>query len=366
MRRATVVKKVRVWPRHKYNSAYQHPLMMTGSWTYAKAGVDIDAKSNAIRSLVGQLDFRRSGKGTKVDAMGHFAGLIDFGDVYLTLCTDGVGTKLLVAESVGRWDTVGIDCIAMNVNDAICVGSEPMAFVDYVAIDRPDETITQAIGMGLETGARMSNMDIVGGEIAVLPDMVHGVDISGTCLGYVPKDNLITGEDVVPGDVIVGLSSSGIHSNGLTLARKILEAEHIGYSDRLTGLHGSVGEELLEPTRIYVKDVMPLVGEVELHGMVNITGGGLRNFLRLKEGVRFVIEDPLPQNRIFTLLSQLGKLEVREAYQTFNMGMGFAIICPEDAAEDIIGKVEGAKVVGRIDAGSGALLEPHGIEYDVY
>ena len=223
--------------------------------TYAQAGVDIDKKSRSISALVGHLKFKREGLGAPIDLPGHFTGLIDFGDYALTLCTDGVGTKLLVADAMRKWDTVGIDCIAMNVNDTICVGSEPIGFVDYIAIDRPDKKVTSEVGKGLERGAEMSNMTIVGGEIAVLPELVKGFDLAGTCLGMVKKNEIITGDAIKPGDALIGLPSSGIHSNGLTLARKIFEKNRIGYREKVKGLNRSVGMELLEPTTIYVRQV---------------------------------------------------------------------------------------------------------------
>ncbi|MBP5685701.1 MAG: phosphoribosylformylglycinamidine cyclo-ligase, partial [Candidatus Methanomethylophilaceae archaeon] len=230
---------------------------MTEGWTYAKAGVNIDQKSSAIASLVKELKYKRTGKGQQVRMKNLFASLIDFGDDYLTLATDGVGTKLLIAEELGIWDTVGIDCIAMNVNDTICVGAEPISFVDYIAIDKPNEKITEEVGLGLQKGAELSNMEIVGGEIAVLPEMVNGLDLSGTCLGFVPKDKVVTGQACKEGDVIVTLKSSGIHSNGLTLARKVFESDGYKMSDASAGLaKKTVGEELLTPTRIYVKDVL--------------------------------------------------------------------------------------------------------------
>src|SRR5574344_1692200 len=147
---------------------------MSNGWTYSKAGVNIDKKSSAIESLVGELKYRRSGFGQMVHIPGLFASLIDFGDRYVTLATDGVGTKILVAKELGIWDTIGIDCVAMNVNDTICVNAEPISFVDYVAIDKPDDNITNAIGVGLFKGAEMSNMEVVGGEIAVLPEVING------------------------------------------------------------------------------------------------------------------------------------------------------------------------------------------------
>lgn len=140
----------------------------------------------------------------------------------MTMATDGVGSKLIIAEALNKWDTIGIDCIAMNVNDTICVNAEPTSFVDYIAIDKPKNDIISEIGVGLQRGAELSNIEIVGGETAVLPDIINGLDLSGTCLGYVKKDNVITGRGCEKGDLIMSIRSSGVHSNGLTLVRKVL------------------------------------------------------------------------------------------------------------------------------------------------
>ena len=339
---------------------------MPEKWTYAKAGVDIDRKSSAIESLVKELRYKRDGLGQAVNIKGLFASLIDFGDVYLTLCTDGVGTKLLVAEELNIWNTVGIDCIAMNVNDAICVGSEPISFVDYIAIDRPDDDVTGEIGKGLQKGAEMSNMEIVGGEIAVLPELVKGVDLSGTCLGYVKKKNMISGQDVKDGDLIVALESSGIHSNGLTLARKVFESGGYGMKDNAPGLKGTVGEELLTPTEIYVRQVLKIIGEHRVNGMVNITGGGLRNLLRLKKGLQYIIDDPIKPAPIFNKIQEVGDISDREIYQTLNMSMGFMIAAPPDIAETIASENRNAHVVGHTVKGNGVLFGPDKILYDRY
>ncbi|MBM4237501.1 MAG: phosphoribosylformylglycinamidine cyclo-ligase [Euryarchaeota archaeon] len=335
--------------------------------TYARAGVDIGKKSKAIESLVDQLRYRRDGRFRMLDIKGQFTGLVDFGEFALTLCTDGVGTKLLIAEATGRWDTVGIDCIAMNVNDTICVGAEPVAFVDYIAIDRPDNKIAEQIGMGLEKGAEMANVDIVGGEVAVLPEIVKGVDLSGSCLGVVRKEDIVDGSGIGIGDAIIGLPSSGVHSNGLTLARKILERNEISYGEIPQKLGKSVGEELLTPTKIYVREVLRVLREQKATGMVNMTGGGLRNFIRLKKGVFFEISEPLPPQPIFEMLADLGDVDPKEMYQTFNMGMGFAIVCREAAAEDVVRILGGgARIVGSVVEGDGAGSKRIGVRYDSY
>jgi phosphoribosylformylglycinamidine cyclo-ligase len=340
---------------------------MPKGMTYAKAGVDINRKSDSIAALVGNLAFRRKGFGKPMKLGGHFTGLIDFGDVALTLCTDGVGTKLMVAEELRKWDTVGIDCIAMNVNDTICVGAEPIAFVDYIAIDKPDSRITSQIGKGLEEGARRSNMTIVGGEIAVLPEIVNGLDLAGTCLGMVEKKSVVTGSGIRPGDALIGLPSSGVHSNGLTLARKIVEANGLRMRSKVKGLRRTIGMELLEPTAIYVEQVMGLLREFDVRGMANITGGGLRNLLRLKSGVGFEISDPVGPNPVFGALQRLGGVTDQEMYQTFNMGMGFALVVPEKQAQDAAKRAgKGAKVVGHVVNKAGVVVPSLGIGYTRY
>lgn len=191
-----------------------------GGTSYKEAGVDIEKEEEAISALADKVLFAREGKGAPLGS--EFAGMVDFGKFALTLCTDGVGTKLLVADKMERWDTIGIDCVAMNVNDAICQGAEPIAFVDYLAMEKTDPELTEEVGKGLEKGARLSNMTIIGGETATLGDIIKGFDIAGTALGYVKKEDIVTGESIGVGDSIIGFPSSGIHSNGLTLARKIV------------------------------------------------------------------------------------------------------------------------------------------------
>ena len=340
--------------------------MAKSKMTYAKAGVDIDAKSLAIRSLVDQLKYRRRGRGRDMKVKGQFTSLIDFGDVALTLCTDGVGTKLLIAEAMDKWETVGIDCMAMNVNDTICVGAEPFAFVDYIAVAEPNPEVTGQIGIGLNAGSKLANVDLVGGEIAVLPELVKGVDLSGTCLGFVEKDKYIDGSSIKVGDAIVGLPSSGIHSNGLTLARKVLKKGGISLNDHFPRLGKSVGMTFLRPTTIYVQPVLKMLKKCEVTGMVDVTGGGLRNFVRLKKGVRFAIEDPLPPQPVFELIQELGGIEPKEMYQTFNMGMGFAVVCRESEANGVVKALHGAKIVGHVTKGKGVTHEPLGIEYGTY
>lgn len=338
----------------------------TGHMTYADAGVNIDDKSKAISALVSKLNFRRSEGAKSLDLPGQFTGIIDIGDSLLTLCTDGVGTKLLIAKQLEKWDTIGIDCVSMNTNDTICVGAEPIAFVDYMAVDVPDSEILPQIAIGLNKGCELSNCDLIGGEVAVLPELVREIDVSGSCLGMVAKDKLIDGSKITPGDLVIGLPSTGLHSNGYTLARKILEKHEISLDEKLSGLSISIGEALLVPTEVYVRKVLEIIKKYEVHGMVNITGGGLRNFLRLKNGVSTVITDPLVPNDIFNVLNDLGNVESVEAYQTFNMGMGFSMVVPETCADDIVKECPGSKIVGEIQKGFGVSVPSLDLMYEKY
>ena len=341
--------------------------MTQNDWTYARAGVDIEQKSRSIASLVSRLTYRRTGRGRVIDIKGQFTSLIDFDGTVLTLCTDGVGTKLLIAEALDKWDTVGIDCMAMNVNDTICVGAEPFAFVDYIAIDRPDERVTEQIGIGLERAAEECNVDIVGGEIAVLPEIVRGVDLSGTALGWLEKEKIVDGSKVKVGDAIIGLRSSGIHSNGMTLARKVLESVEIKLDDKFDRLGKTIGQELLTPTELYVKKVVELVDKVNIHGMVDVTGGGLKNFVRLKKDVLFEITEPIGPQPVFEIISELGHVSPTEMYKTFNMGMGYGIVLPQESVKEALHVLgEGAKVIGQVAQGNGVGIPSLGVHYENY
>jgi phosphoribosylformylglycinamidine cyclo-ligase len=209
-------------------------------------------------------------------------------------------------------------------------------------------------------------MELVGGACALRPDRVKGVDRSGTCLGYVNKKNVITGQDVNKGDLIISLASSGIHSNGLTLARKVFESAGIGMTEKIPGLKKAVGLELLRPTEIYVRQVLSIINEHKVNGMVNITGGGLRNLLRMRKGLRYVIDDPVRPAAIFRKMQELGDIETREMYQTFNMGMGYSMVASPDTAESIVSENKNAKIVGFVEKGKGVMYAPDSLLYDRY
>lgn len=337
--------------------------------TYAEAGVSQDEKAAHIAALVSGLTFKRRGFGRPIGGIGHFTGLVDFGKYALSVCTDGVGTKLLVADEMRRWDTVGIDCVAMNVNDTICVGAEPLAFVDYVAIESYDREKVRQIGIGLNRGATAANVSLVGGEVAVLPEIVRGYDLAGTCVGVVEKRRIVHGRAIRPGDVIIGLESTGIQSNGLTLARRVLRDADVTLLEKVGGTSRPWGEELLVATAIYVKPVLRALRRATIHGMANITGGGVRNLARLKPTVEFRLTDPIDPQPVFRDLQTLGGIEDREMYQTFNMGMGFAIVVAEAESKDVLRAVrpEGrAHIVGEVRRGRGVTVPDLGLSWESY
>jgi phosphoribosylformylglycinamidine cyclo-ligase len=319
---------------------------------YREAGVDIDLEATAIKALIKNLTYRRQGKNTMLGTVGHFAGLIDFGEHVFALTTDGVGTKMLVADHEKDWSTVGIDCIAMNVNDLYVMNIEPIAFVDYIATDRLSVEKMAQIGIGLNEGARQANIDIVGGETASLRGLVNGLDLAGTCMGMQKRDNIITGEKMRPGDVIIGVPSTGVHSNGLSLARRIVE-KYANYGDILPG-GKTLGKELLTPTRIY-HESLHVTATCTVHGMCHVTGGGLLNFKRLSQ-YGFLFDSPITPPKIFSWMQETGKISTVEMYRTFNMGMGYAYVIPSASVDPVLDAVKGAQVVGSVIKKPGAWL----------
>ena len=311
--------------------------------TYSEAGVDIDASEKATEALIAQIkNVGRKGDGEAIKLENGFAGLVKLGDGALAVCTDGVGSKLLLAGELDAVHTVGIDCVAMNVNDLICVGAEPLSFVDYVALDKPDEDLMAKIGMGLAEGCRQANCTLSGGETAILPEIVHGFDIAGTSVGYVKQEDIIDGTKISEGDVLIGLKSSGPHSNGYTLIRKLFDGDT------------EIGKQLVEPTRIYVKEIMELIGQIDVHGIAHITGGGLDNISRINDNYQYVIDNPLPVLPVFDWLQEKGNIEDKEMYRTFNMGMGMMVIVGGKDAEKALSILgSDAQIIGSVRNGKG-------------
>ena len=336
-------------------------MSVKGSMSYRSAGV-LDNTELGLRALLGWVnrtaEFRRAGEpGRKAVDVGFYASVVDIGHgLGLALCTDGVGTKVLVAQMLERYDTIGIDCVAMNVNDAICVGAEPISFLDYIAVEAATPAVLEAIGKGLYEGARQANVTIVGGEISQMAAVIkgerpgEGLDLVGMCAGIVPLDRIILGQDVKPGDAIVGLGSDGIHSNGFTLARKALfDAGGLRPDERVSELGTTVGDELLRPTRIYVAPIVALLRErAPIRALAHITSDGFLNLARIDAAVGFRLDRLPPPAPIFDLIQRTGGVEVAEMYRVFNMGVGFCVIVPDDPAA--IAQVEDAARAHGIEA----------------
>jgi len=329
---------------------------------YTKAGVSQSDADLAVSKLVGALGTIALGRPSRqVDLSGHYAAVMKLDETTgIALSTDGVGTKLLIAEELGRYDTVGIDCIAMNVNDIICIGAEPIAMLDYLAVEQADPDQCEQIGIGLARGAELAGIEIPGGELAQIGDLVKGFDIAGACFGTVALDSIIDGSAVTPGDVILGLPSSGIHSNGYTLARSALDG--IAMDDDRLGR--PLGDILIEPTEIYVKAILELLASAAaVHGLAHITSGGLNNLLRLKAEVTYRVTNPLSPQPVFGLIAERAGVPEEEMYEVFNMGCGFCVVVPEadEAAALLVLRdhYPEARRIGTVAAGEATVIRGH-------
>ncbi len=299
----------------------------------------------------------RKGYGEAVPVFGHYGGLFKCGEETLVIHTDGVGTKLLVAQEMGKYDTVGIDAVAMSVNDILCVGAEPLTGVDYIGLAKEDPELVSEIMEGLVRGAEESGCSIVGGETAVIPDIIKGgkkpFDLTFTVVGRVRK--LILGNEIRKGDVIVGLESSGLHSNGYTLARSVLDI-------------GKWGAEMLVPTRIYASTILESIDACDVHGIAHITGGGFSKLTRLNREVGYRL-DRLPEPKpVFKALAEKVK-DAAEMHRTFNMGVGMCVILPADRADTVINiaKKHGveASIIGSITDKRGVWISDGKKEIDI-
>jgi phosphoribosylformylglycinamidine cyclo-ligase len=317
--------------------------------TYSESGVDINLEEATVSALVSEIKKTLSFRDVMTES-GHFAALVKLGNKAIAMSTDGVGSKILVAKMMDKYDTVGIDCIAMVVNDILCVGAEPIAMVDYLAVEKADPEIASQIGKGLAKGAEMSKIAMIGGETASLPEIVKDFDLAGTGIGIVDIDKVITGEKISDGDVLIGIESDGIHSNGLSLARKVF-FDKLGLSvdDPLPDdPDTTVGEELLRPTSIYVKTVIDLLNsDIDVHGLAHITGGGVLNLKRLKKGIGYDI-DNLPEPYPIFKSIYSADVPLEEMYRVFNMNIGFVVILNEKDAQKAINIIEKHKKAFKI------------------
>jgi phosphoribosylformylglycinamidine cyclo-ligase len=315
--------------------------------SYADAGVDSDRAESALAGLLTSVRptfALRQGHGRPLLPIGAFANVLDLGDGKgLAISTDGVGTKALVAQMLGKYDTIGIDCVAMNANDIICVGAEPIAMTDYLAVAVPDAALFTEIGKGLLEGARQAEISIPGGEVAQIGEMIRGAeggqafDLVGTCVGTVPTDRILTGQDIRPGDVVLGLASSGVHSNGLSLAREaFFKRAGLKVTDMAPGLERTVGEELLEPTVIYVRFAMDaLRSGIPVKAFVHVTSGGFLNLARVTAAVGFDIEALPEAPLVFRLIQEMGNVSDAEMFHVFNMGIGLCVVAPPESASPL-------------------------------
>lgn len=337
---------------------------------YAESGVDTGATDRGVAALVDVLRTIDTGRASRtVSLPGHFAAVLEVApNLGIAVGTDGVGSKLIVAEQAGRYDTVGIDCVAMNVNDVVCVGAEPIALLDYLAVEQADPDVMREIAAGLKRGAELAGVEIPGGEVAVLPELIrghpspYGFDLTAACVGTVALDAIVTGAECRPGDALIGLPSSGLHSNGYSLARQALSG--LALDDRPQALAGpTVADALLEPTVIYVRAILDLLRSgLPVHGLAHITGGGLLNLARLNAEVGFEVTDPLPVPPICDLVRTLGGVADAEMWEVFNMGCGFCCVVAPDQADEAIAILSrrhpGATVIGRATTAAGIVELP--------
>ena len=304
---------------------------------YKETGVDTAEADAGLRHIIKRVEgtWPKHGMGRVLLPIGYFANVIEMDGTGLALCTDGVGTKTIVASMMGKFDTIGIDCVAMNVNDMICVGARPLSLVDYIAIDHADAAMLDAIGAGLCEGARMAGISISGGETAQLKEIVNGFDLVGMAVGRVALDKIISGKGVAEGDVVIGVRSNGVHSNGLSLARNAFFANsRFGVNHKIDELGTTLGEELLRPTHIYVPEAMEILERVKgVKALINITSDGLLNLARVEAKVGFEIEHLFDPHPIFGLIQRHAKVDDSEMFEVFNMGVGFCyVVDPNDVA----------------------------------
>ncbi len=332
--------------------------------TYKDAGVDIK-KIKQSQATIGRLiaSTHKLQKRIQVrTGFGHYAGIVEIPNgKLLATHTDGVGTKVIISQMMKKYDTIGIDCVAMNVNDIICTGAIPISFVDYIAANRNEHENFKKIVQGLVKGAKKAQVPIVGGETAIMPDVITGkdfmFDLAGMVVGILDKQDMILGDMINPGDIIIGVKSSGLHSNGYSLARKVLLSKY-SLKDKIKGL-GTLGDALLEPTEIYVKPVLEALEECDIHGLAHITGGSFTKLLRLKKTGYMLDNMPEPPE-VFQLIEN-EDVEKEEMYKTFNMGIGFCLIAQEEEEEliDDIFKKHGLK-----SRQIGSIIEKKGVFVD--
>ncbi|KAL6567266.1 Phosphoribosylformylglycinamidine cyclo-ligase, chloroplastic [Orobanche gracilis] len=323
------------------------------SLTYKDAGVDIDAGSELVRRIA-----------KMAPGIGGFGGLFPLGDNYLVAGTDGVGTKLKLAFATGIHETIGIDLVAMSVNDIVTSGAKPLFFLDYFATSRLDVDLAEKVIEGIVDGCRQSDCALLGGETAEMPDFYADgeYDLSGFAIGIVKKDSVIDGKNIEVGDVLIGLPSSGVHSNGFSLVRRVLERSGLSLKENLPGSSATLGQALMAPTVIYVKKVLDFIAKGGVKGIAHITGGGFTdNIPRVfPKGLGALIyKDSWVVPSVFKLIQEAGRIEDAEMRRTFNMGIGMVLVMEEEAALRILGDDHAPNSVYRI----GEVISGDGVSY---
>ncbi|XWS36118.1 hypothetical protein CRYUN_Cryun20dG0057000 [Craigia yunnanensis] len=321
-----------------------------GGLTYKDAGVDIDAGSELVRRIA-----------KMAPGIGGFGGLYPLGDSYLVAGTDGVGTKLKLAFETGIHETIGIDLVAMSVNDIVTSGAKPLFFLDYFATSHLNVDLAEKVIKGIVDGCQQSDCTLLGGETAEMPDFYAKgeYDLSGFAVGIVKKDSVIDGKNIVAGDVLIGLPSSGVHSNGFTLVRRVLARSGLSLKDQLPDAAVTLGEALMAPTVIYVKQVLDLINRGGVKGIAHITGGGFTdNIPRVfPKGLGAVIyKGSWEVSAVFKWLQQAGKIEDAEMRRTFNMGIGMVLVVSQEASHRILEDANGAYTaycIGKVVTGEG-------------
>lgn len=333
------------------------------SWDYKSAGVDIDAAHQSVEMIKKWVGLTK--RREVLSELGSFGGLfaLDIGkykEPVLVSGTDGVGTKLRLAQSLDIHDTVGIDLVAMCVNDILVSGAEPLFFLDYIALGKLNPVLVEKLVKGVSTGCQQAGCALVGGETAEMPGFYteDEYDLAGFAVGVVEKSKIISGNSIAAGDLLIGLPSSGVHSNGYSLVRKVFDQARYKLDTYYKELGKTLGEELLIPTKIYVPAVLDLVQQVTVKGMAHITGGGIaENLARiLPDGLGAVVDkEELPNSPIFQLIMELGNIQLSEMYRTFNMGIGYIMVISslyqDKAIKRLREKGECPIIIGRVEAG---------------
>lgn len=327
----------------------QEPTATAADSFYANAGVDQRREDAALARMLTwinpTLESRRGRIGEVQLPIGFFANVVSCGnDLGIAAATDSVGTKALIAQALEKYDTISIDCIAANVNDVLCVGAEPVTMLDFIALSKVNEAMLLDLARGLAEGASLADVSICGGEIAQVGSMIRGVDqerafdLMGTCIGIVPLSKMISGRDVLPGDVIIALPSNGLHCNGVSLARTVLENRfNASLTTRIPDLGRTLGEELLMPSRIYVREVLHVLRtEARVSGLVHVSGGGLLNLIRCGTDVSYVVDQLPDVPVVFRLIQEAGRLPNSAMFHTFNMGIGFCLMARARDADAIL------------------------------